>query len=459
MPDLTYRDGAFHEGLALAYDAGTGTITHVGAGAATDGAVRLPGRALIPGFVNAHSHAFQRLIRGRTQWRPPDATAADFWSWREAMYAAALELSPDDVEHVSRFCFVEMLQAGITAVGEFHYLHNDRDGARYADPLELSRRVLAAARDAGIRIRLLHVCYATGGIRQPLSPEQRRFTTADLDTFLADADALAAAAAAEPRAGVGLAPHSIRAVPRDWLVPLHEWAAARDVPLHMHVSEQSAEVSASVEKYGMRPVELLREEGLLDERFTAVHATHLTNFEVRLLAGTGATVCACPATERDLGDGFLRAADLVEAGVAIALGTDSQTVIDMLEEARLVEYHERLQRMRRVVITDAVAGRLHAGPPLLRMATAAGARSLRLSAGSLEPGAVADMVAIDLGHPSLAGCSAGTLADALMLTAASAAVRDVWVGGRAVIADGTHTLQEAATRDFERVARRVFANS
>jgi formimidoylglutamate deiminase len=464
-PDLLYRDAAFHPGLAVETDDATGRITRIASATELDGrdVVRLPGRALMPGFVNAHSHAFQRLIRGRTQWRPADDSVADFWSWRQAMYHAALRLEPDDVYAVSRFCFTEMLFAGITAVGEFHYLHNDPAGSPYADRAELARSVLQAARDAGIRVRLLNVCYATGGIGRPLGRDQRRFGTPDLDAFLESTGALADDVAADPLVSVGVAPHSVRAVPRAWLGRLHGWAAERDMPLHMHVSEQPAEVDACLAAYGARPVRLLVEDGLLDERFTAVHATHITDDEVLMLARSGATVCACPTTERDLGDGILRARDLVRAGGRIALGSDSQTVIDMLEEMRLVEYHERLRRLERVVVTPAppVSGghagssRLETAPLLLAMATQAGARSLRLPAGALESGALADMIGIDLEHHTLAGWTTDSLPAMLALSAASTVVADVWVGGRRVVDRRVHDTEEEAMRGFNLLARRV----
>ena len=455
-PDLLFRDDAFYSGLAIEYDEGTGLITRVAHLLELDAhdAVPLPGRALMPGFVNAHSHAFQRLIRGRTQWRPADATVANFWSWREAMYAAAQRLSPEDVYDVSRYCFIEMLRAGITTVGEFHYLHNAPDGRPYSDRAELARRVIGAAQETGIRICLLNTCYAAGGIDQPLALKQRRFDTGDVDTYVATTERLAADAIGLGRVSVGVAPHSVRAVPRDWIRLLHAWAATRDLPFHIHVSEQPAEVAACEAAFGLRPVELLDEDGVLDERFTGVHATHINDREVVMLAISGGTVCACPTTERDLGDGFLRGGDLLRAGAGIALGTDSQTMLDMFEEARLVEYNERLQRLQRVLLTRGRDDTLEVAPTLLRMATSAGARSLRIPAGTLEQGALADFIGIDLEHPSLAGWTARTLPAMLAFSAPPDAVSDVWVGGRNVVANRTHAKQEDAVRHFNAVARR-----
>jgi formimidoylglutamate deiminase len=457
-PELLYRGAAFHSGLALEYDEHTGRITHIVQRSQVEGdVVALPGRALMPGLVNTHSHAFQRLIRGRTQWRPADDSVSDFWTWREAMYRAALTLTPDDVYHVSRFCFLEMLRAGITTVGEFHYLQNDESGHLYANPNELAERVIAAAVDVGIRICLLNTCYATGGIGQPLLPEQRRFATSDIDAYLGATEALADLHVGEPLVSVGIAPHSLRAVPREWVRMLHAWAGTRDLPLHMHVSEQPAEVDACLMEYGVRPVELLAEDLVLDEHFTAIHATHINDREVLQLAESGATVCACPATERDLGDGMVRAADLVRAGCSIALGSDSQTVIDMMEEARLTEYVERLRRLERVILTSHDSDRRHVAPVLLQMMSANGARALRLPAGALEPGCLADFVAVDLDHHALAGWTADTLPALLTLSAPSDVISDVWVGGTEVVTQRVHAAQRDAQRNFHQLAQQFGA--
>lgn len=463
-PELVWIDGRFHRDVVVALDPGTGRISGVERGTtpAPGTRVPLPGRALLPGFVNAHSHAFQRLGRGRTQTRPAGQEASDFWSWREAMYRIALSLSPDDVYHVSRLCFLEMLRTGITAVGEFHYLHHQPDGKAYRDPNELALRVIAAAEDVGLRIVLLHVCYATGGIGEPLEPRQRRFRATSLDEYLERTARLhdlvgASGGVHSPGAGlvtVGVAPHSIRAVPRDWLPTLRAWAVERDLPLHMHVSERPAEVEASERVHGLRPIRLLAVDGILDDRFTAVHATHLSDDEVAILGDSGATVCACPTTERDLGDGFLRGLELQQAGVPICLGTDSHTSLDFLAEMRLVEYHERLRRLERVSITDGApdGDRHRVAPELIRMATTAGARSLRLDAGSIAEGRLADLAAIDLGHLSLAGWCDDTLADMITLSATPDIVSDVWVGGVRRLSDRRHAADDEITARFRDVA-------
>jgi formimidoylglutamate deiminase len=464
IPELTYIDGSFRRGLAVEYSTASGLITRivpeaqlVAEGDEGGHVVRLSGRALMPGFVNAHSHAFQRLIRGRGQWRPAADEKADFWTWREAMYTAANALSPDDVFEVSRFCFIEMLCAGITSVGEFHYLHRDQAGAAYANPAELATRVIAAADEAGIRICLLNVAYATGGIGEPLRPEQRRLATPDIEAYLTDTVDLADEAGRHTRVTVGVAPHSIRAVPRDWLPAIHSLAFGLGAPFHMHVSEQPAEVTASLRAYDRRPVEVLADLGLIDEHFTAVHATHLTFREVDVLGTPGPTVCACPTTERDLGDGFLPGTELLDAGARIALGSDSQTVIDMFEEMRLIEYNERLRRQKRIMIGATTQGgeRLETAPVLLAMGTEQGARSLRLPAGRIAPDLCADFVAIDLEHRTLAGWTGETLDAMLALSAPAGVVSDVWVGGVQRVHGGRHRLDRESAAAFRSVSRRL----
>jgi formimidoylglutamate deiminase len=445
VPDLLYRDDAFYSGLALEFDENTGRIERVlhQLEIGNAAAMRLPGRALMPGFVNAHSHSFQRLIRGRTQWRPSRYGASDFWSWRSSMYAAVLNMSPDALYDVARFCFLEMLKAGYTTVGEFHYLQRDPSGAAYADPNELGSRIIAAATSVGIRICLLNVCYARGGINEPLQPEQRRFATPDVDAFIRATESLAEAAVGDALTTVGMAPHSLRAVPREWLPSLHDWAAARDVPFHMHVAEQPAEVHACIDAYGMRPMELLSLDGILDDHFTAIHGTHLDDRELRMFGDARASVCLCPTTERDLGDGLARIEDLAAARASLCMGTDSQSVIDPFEELRLIEYHERLRLLRRVVLSRPHAReQRHETPPfLLSIGTIGGANALRLSAGAFESGMVADFVAIDLEHPSLVGWQLDSLAALVTMSAPCSVVRDVWVSGIQRVTEGHHDAE------------------
>ncbi len=452
QPDALYHEGRFHEGRALHVGA-DGRVRQVGPVPAGAQVVRLPGRALLPGLVNGHSHAFQRLIRGRTEYVASGHASDDFWSWREAMYRAAEALSPEDIYTASRQAFLEMLLAGITAVGEFHYLHHQADGTPYADRNELALQVVRAARDVGLRITLLRVGYARAGFRVADNPRQRRFIDRDVDTFLATTEALAGATRGMPGVNVGLAPHSVRAVPREWLTAL---ASRRDVPVHMHVAEQPKELEACQAEHGRRPVELLAELGLLGPRFTAVHAVHLSDAEVKLLGGAAVNICACPSTERNLGDGVVPADALVAAGARVCFGSDSQATVDLLDEARQLEGHLRLWRLRRAVLdpgTGAVDG---LAARLFDMATVQGARSLGLPTGTLVAGAPADFFTVDVTHPSLVGASPASLLSGVVFGAEKGAVREVAVAGRLVVREGQHPRAEETGRAFHALARRLY---
>lgn len=454
--DLTYLNGAFQTEIGVEVDEASGNITRIGPSKDFRGErIRLRDRALMPGFVNVHSHSFQRLIRGRTQWRPLRSAPSDFWSWRDEMYTAALALNADDIYDVARLCFLEMLLSGTTTVGEFHYLQHDESGTPYGDPLELHKRVMQAANDVGIRIVVLNTAYVTGGVGAQLRWTQRRFNTPELDRFLNDCEELKRATSRYHNASMGIAPHSVRAVPREWLKPIAAWARISDVPLHMHVSEQLGEVEACAAAYGMRPVEVLAAEGVLDGRLTAIHATHISTHEVALLARARAIVGACPGTERDLGDGFLPATSLHAAGVRVAIGSDSQTIIDPLEEVRLIEYHERLRRMERVLLTGMVGERMEIAPALLRMGSEHGAAALQINAGTIEAGREADLVSIDLSDITLTGYSPDSLAPMLALTAHPNIVRDVWIAGRQVIAERHHKHAADITKRYDAVVERI----
>ncbi len=408
--------------------------------------------ALVPGLINAHSHAFQRGIRGKTEYLIAGREEEDFWTWRDEMYRAALGYDADKVEEVSRLAFLEMALSGITTVGEFHYLHHQPNGAPYEDPNELANRVIRAARDVGIRISLLRVGYHRAGHGRAAEDAQRRFVEPDVDTYLARAADLQAAWADDEHVEVGLAPHSIRAVPADWLTAAAEFADANDMALHIHACEQRREIEESREEYGLPPVAVFADLGILNERLTLVHGTHLTDEELALLEEHRPTVCACPTTERNLGDGFLPALELARRDVPICLGSDSHTNIDLWEEMRLVEYHERLRYERRNVLATTLAarnlgehmlgapndGRLPTANALWPMGTLNGARSLRLSAGCLEPGCVADFVAIDLDHITLWGTTRQSLLADITLTMPPGAVKDVFVGGKKLDLKSAH---------------------
>jgi formimidoylglutamate deiminase len=454
QPDLIYRGGRLQEGIALQVGA-DGRILPEGPVPAGARVVRLPGRALLPGLVNGHSHAFQRLIRGRTEYVAAGSGTDDFWSWREAMYRAAEALTPEDVYIASRQAFLEMLLAGITTVGEFHYLHHQPDGSPYTQRNALAHAVIRAAREVGLRIVLLRVGYARAGFLVPENPRQRRFIDKDVDTFLDSVESLAREVQGRPGVSVGMAPHSVRAVPEEWLTTL---AGVRsDMPVHMHVAEQPKEIEACVAEHGLRPVELLEEVGLLQPRFTAVHAVHVTDEEARMLGDLKVGVCACPSTERNLGDGIVPADKLAAAGARLCLGSDSQATVDLLDEARQIEGHLRLARLRRAVLdpgsgaVDGLAARL------FEMATVNGARSLGLPSGTLEPGVPADFFTVDLNHPSLVGASPTSLLAGIVLGSDKAAVREVAVDGRLVVRDGLHPGAEDSGQAFHALARRLYS--
>jgi formimidoylglutamate deiminase len=349
------------------------------------------------------------------------------------MYRLVAELDPDGVYAHSLRAFREMASAGFTAVGEFHYLHADREGRPYAPPDPLAQRVIEAARDAGLRIVLLNVYYARGGLRnEPLDAAQRRFVSGDVDAFLGLTRGLVAAYRDDPAVSIGVAVHSVRAVAPEDMRRIFEAARAEDWPCHMHLSEQPAEVEACRAAHGRTPVELVADLGGLWPGATGVHCTHIGEAEVERLAESGATVCACPTTEADLGDGFLRALDLRRAGVPIALGSDSQARIDPFEEMRAVEYHERLRHGRRSVLAGVGDPDSSVGQELVRMATRSGARSLALEVGELSPGRWADFVGLDLEHPVVAGWTDETLVELMALSADPRVVAGTWVAGERI---------------------------
>jgi len=397
------------------------------------GTIRLAGLTL-PGLANGHSHAFHRALRGITQ-----AGKGSFWTWRDQMYRVAAGLDPDSYHALARAVYAEMALAGITCVGEFHYLHHGPGGTRYADRNEMSRALIAAAAEAGIRITLLDTCYLAGGIGadgrpEPLAGAQLRFGDGDSAAWAERADALGADqhGVLGPDARVGAAIHSIRAVPLDQVHHVVAWAQRYGAPLHLHLSEQPAENQASLAAYRRTPAELLFEAGALGPRTTAVHATHLAGHDAELLGGSRAHICFCPTTEADLADGIGPAAALAAAGCPLTLGTDSQAVIDLFEEARRVELHERLATMER--------GHFSA-EELARAATLAGHASLGWpEAGEIAPGAMADLVTLRPDSPRLAGLGRGTALESVVFAATAADVRSVVVCGRDVVSDGQHQL-------------------
>ncbi|CAN5752946.1 formimidoylglutamate deiminase [soil metagenome] len=415
------------------------TNVEIGGGRPTDSSVTLPGLTL-PAFANSHSHAFHRALRARTH-----RGAGSFWAWREAMYKVAASLDPDRYFHLARAVYAEMALAGVSAVGEFHYLHHGPDGMPYDDPNAFGQAMIEAAQDAGIRITLLDTCYLHGGIGKEPDDTQRRFSDGNAERWAQRVEALPE----RPGVRVGAAIHSVRAVDPAAIAIVAEWASAHHAPLHAHVSEQPAENEQCLDAFGLTPTELLHHHGALGDRFTAVHATHVTQADVRLLGDARCWCCFCPTTERDLADGIGPAGDLRDRGARLTLGSDSQAVIDPLEEARSVELNARL--------ATGVRG-THGAPALLQMATEHGHESLGWpEAGRIEPGALADFVTVDLGSVRTAGATDADALEMAVFAATASDVHHVVVGGRAVVENGRHrtidvpaALREALTHSAPR---------
>ena len=413
-----------------------GLITEVTAGSNAPWHARILDGVVIPGAVNAHSHAFHRVLRSRTH-RGRDS----FWAWREQMYAAAAVLDPERYRALARAVFAEMLQAGYTAVGEFHYVHHAPGGTPYADPNEMSHALSAAAEDAGIRLVLLDTLYLAGGPGVAPDPTQVRFSDGDVGAWAERTSSLLSGGLVTH----GLAVHSVRAVPPDAIAHAASVARERGVPLHAHVSEQPRENDESLAAYGRTPVEILRDAGALGEDFTAVHATHLTDADIAALGGSH--VCVCATTERDLADGIGPIPALRDAGARLCLGSDSHAVIDPFEEARAIELDERLGSRRRGSFT---------GRDLLDLMTTGGASSLGLPACGIAVGAPADFVEVATGSVRLAGHDPDAVVDALVYAAVPADVRTVVVAGVERVRSARHVSLDTAD-ELDRSIREVLA--
>lgn len=457
LADLIYVKGRFESGYAMFVDQ-AGRITRF-SNDTDDLAVsrKLPNRAIVPGLINCHSHSFQRVIRGRTEHRTT-ANRDTFWTWREAMYRAANLLSPEDIYRVARMAFLEMLISGITTVGEFYYLHNAPDGGRYENPNLLGLQIIRAANEIGVRLALLRTAYARAGWQKPANPGQARFITPRPETFLDDTQALSEAIPKSSTPGftwLGIAPHSIRAVPIEYLTKITDYAHESGLPVHMHVAEQPGEINECLAEYGVRPVELLRQRNILDPFFTGIHAIHITEAEIRHIGNAKANVCACPTSERNLGDGAVPADRLTEAGVNICFGSDSNVQIDLLEDARLLEYHVRMNKLERAVLAPP-SGEDQLAQLLFASATERGAVALKAPGGTLEVGRAADFLTLDLNDVSIAGAGRLALLNNIVFSLERTAVREVFVNGQPVIQDGRHVLEDAVLSDFEAVQRRLW---
>lgn len=394
---------------------------------------------VMPGMASAHSHAFQRALRARTQ-RRTDA-AKNFWSWRELMYDLAGKLTPDDVFQISRFAFVELSMSGVTAVGEFHYLHHQPDGTPYHDRLELADAVVSAAREAGMQISLIRTAYFRAGHGKQLHPVQRRFCDTSVADVLRDVESLQARFKDDPLVKIALAAHSIRAVERQPLRELAGFAQQNHLPFHMHVAEQRQEIKECLHEYGLTPVALLAQDGLLHKRFVAIHATHLTSEEILALGEAQAFVCLCRTTERDLGDGLPQTTQLLQAGVKLCVGVDSHAAPDAFEEIRAVELDERSRTEARLAAAEA--------PQLLAMATQNGHQAIGFEDW------LGSKVYLNASEPGLAASCDALLADAVIFAGTPRAVDKVVVGGKTIVSDGLHIKYDEACKGYEKSMKRL----
>ena len=383
--------------------------------------VPLPGLVL-PGLANVHSHAFHRALRGRTH------VHGDFWTWRRSMYAVAAVLTPARYERLARAVFAEMVLAGVTAVGEFHYLHHRPDGSRYEDPNAMGAALRRAAEVAGVRLTLLDACYLTAGIGRPAQGVQARFSDGTAAAWAERVGLLRAGAVFR----VGAAVHSVRAVPVDDAAAVARWARERGLPLHLHLSEQRSENDECLAAYGRTPTQVLAAAGVLGRTSTVVHGVHLTEDDIATLGRSGTSVCLCPTTERDLADGIAPAPALLAAGSPLCLGSDQNAAVDLLAEAHALEMHARLAGGRRGVLEPAA---------LVRALTVDGHRAIGWpEAGRLAVGAPADLVAVRTDTVRTVGAAA----EQLVMVATAADVDTVLVGGEIVVSAGRHRLGDVA---------------
>ncbi|PJG54379.1 formimidoylglutamate deiminase [Bradyrhizobium forestalis] len=405
----------------------------------------------LPGLASLHSHAFQRGMAGLAELRG-DSTDT-FWTWRETMYRFALAMTPDDVASVATLLYVEMLEQGFTRVGEFHYLHHDRDGSPYADIAEMAARIAQAADASGIALTLLPSFYAHGSFGGAAPHDGQRRFICSVDRFAALMAASRKVIANLPGANIGIAPHSLRAVTPDELraiIPLADGG-----PVHIHAAEQVKEVEDCLAWSGRRPVQWLLEHAPVDHRWCLIHATHTTDEEVAAFAKTGAVAGLCSITEASLGDGIFPARAFLDAGGLFGVGTDSNVLIGVADELRQLEYGQRLKHRQRNVLSGG-AGR-STGRTLFDHALAGGARALAQTAVGLAPGARADIVTLDAAHPSLAGRTHDAVIDGWIFAAGGAAIDCVWTGGQKLVEGGRHKLRQVARERFNTAVGRLVA--
>lgn len=407
----------------------------------------------LPGIPNTHSHAFQRAMAGlaERQSHPEDS----FWTWRERMYRFAGRLDPESLYDVARQLYVEMLEAGYTSVCEFHYLHHQPDGRPYADPAAMSRALVAAAADTGIRLTLLPVLYMCAGFDgRELEPRQRRFGHARLEDFHALLHSLRAAEG--PLLRIGIALHSLRAVPEATIRALLEATAQERFPLHIHIAEQTAEVEQCLAARGARPVQWLLDHAPVGPRWTLVHATHLDAAEITALAATGAAVSICPTTEANLGDGLFPLRAFLDAGGRVSIGSDSHVSVSPVEELRWLEYGQRLITRRRNIASDTAIPSV--AQALLAHVWQGGALGCGQAVGALEQGACADFIVLDEQAPALAAATPEDVLDRFVFAGNRNLIDQVFVAGRRVVAEGRHFDHETVTRRYRRTLQRLLAD-
>lgn len=440
-PSALLPDGWFRNvRLEIDYD---GSIISVESGAAEFGAERAAG-PVVPGMPNLHSHSFQRALAGRTERAGPGSD--DFWTWREVMYSFVDRVDPDALEAVTAWLYVDMLKAGYTSVGEFHYLHHGPEGAAYDDPAEMSLRIVAAAKATGIGLTHLPVLYAYGGFgEEPPNPSQQRFVC-DAELLFRIVDAAVKEMGDSSAFAIGIAPHSLRAVSEDMLKDALAALDRKhpDAPVHMHIAEQLSEVEECVLHTGMRPVAWALDNLDLSARWCLIHATHMAGSEISRLAGTGAVVGVCPTTEANLGDGVFPARSFLDSGGRIGIGSDSHITVDAAEELRLLEYAQRLlYRHRNMLRTEEQPS---VGAAMYNEALKGGAQALTRPIGEIAVGKRADLVVLDAANALLTEFEGDAVLDAYVFAGGSRLVKDVMVGGQWIVQDGHHRDEEALTK-------------
>lgn len=421
---------------------GDGTISGIGTGRPGSADCSIQG-IVIPGMPNAHSHSFQRLIAGLTG--PQGNQSDSFWSWRKAMYHCANRISAEQFGQVAKWVFTEMLKAGYTSCAEFHYLHHQPDGRAYSNPAEMSAQLIEAAAASGIALTLLPVLYCSAGFgKDQVNEEQRRFVNT-AESYLRLLEILNHSVSENPLLALGLAPHSLRAVPGDVLQEVLQSWPEGECPVHIHIAEQPAEVEDCIRHLGARPIEYLLDRFAVDGRWNLVHATHLSDSELQQAAASTATAVLCPTTEADLGDGVFRTADWLRAGGRISIGSDSNVRISVAEELRLLEYNERLASGQRNVLADSESS---CGSFLYQHAAKSGAAALGQAVGSLEPGYRADLLVLNAGHELLNGRTPDAMLDSWVFAGDRSMLDSVWVAGRRVIEQGNHRADTSLRAGF-----------